>query len=321
MRVAADRLPDSAARCQSRMASCSLLLAAALALCSADVAAKPITWSEVQALPLPAAGQRLAYGDDPEQFGELRLPAKASANSRSLPAKLVPVIVLLHGGCWQNEFDYRYMTRLGAALTRQGYVTWTPEFRRIGDAAGGWPNTLRDAALATDHLAQLAKQHPLDLGRVITVGHSAGGQLALWLAARGKLPMDSPLYSPQPLRIHAAIGLDAITDLATYRIGPPDSCNASVDRLMDGTPQTRPHRYAEASPMALLPLGVPQWLIQGREDPIVSAESVRSYVAAAKQAGDHVTLLEQAGAGHFESAVPRGPAWKALLKSLRQAVQ
>ncbi len=315
MRAAADRLPDSAAR-PLRRASRSLLLTAALVLCSAGVAAKPISWGEVQALPLPAAGERLAYGDDPEQFGELRLPAGTNPK-----LKLLPVIVLLHGGCWQNEFDYRYMTRLGAALTARGYATWTPEFRRIGDAAGGWPNTLRDAALATDYLIQLAKQHPLDLGRVITVGHSAGGQLALWLAARGKLPADSPLYSPQPLHIHVAIGLDAITDLATYRIGPADSCNASVDQLMDGTPLTRPRRYAETSPMALLPLGVPQWLIQGREDPIVSAESVRSYAAAATQAGDHVILLEQSGAGHFESAVPRGPAWKALLKALRQAVR
>lgn len=315
MRAVADRLPDSAVR-QPYLLSRSLLLAAALVLCSAGVAAKPISWSEVQALPLPAVGERLAYGDDPEQFGELRLPA--GTNPKSTP---LPVIVLLHGGCWQNEFDYRYMTRLGAALAAQGYATWTPEFRRIGDAAGGWPNTLRDAALATDYVAQLAKQHPLDLGRVVTVGHSAGGQLALWLAARGKLPADSPLYSVHPLRIHAVIGLDAITDLATYRIGPPDSCNASVDRLMQGTPQTWPRRYAEASPMALLPLGVPQWLVQGREDPIVSAESVRSYAAAATQAGDHVILLEQAGAGHFESAVPKGPAWKALLKALRQALQ
>jgi len=274
----------------------------------------------VQALPLPAGGQRIAYGDDPEQFGELRLPAKAAAG----PAG-VPVMVLLHGGCWLNEFDYRYMTRLAAALTDQGYASWTPEFRRVGDAAGGWPNTLRDAALATDYLAVLAKQHRLehrlDLGRVVVIGHSAGGQLALWLAARGKLPPDSALYSPHPLGIHAVIGLDAITDLDTYRTGPPESCHAAVDPLMGGTPQTQPRRYAEASPLALLPLGVPQWLIQGGDDPIVSAASVRSYAAAATRAGDKVTLLEQPGAGHFESAVPRGPAWQALLAAVRKAVR
>ena len=298
------------------MARGVLLAMIGIGLCPPMAFAGTLSWAEVQALPLPASEQRIAYGDDPEQFGELRLPVKAGGNTPP-----IAVIVLLHGGCWLNQFDYRYMTRLAAALTERGYATWTPEFRRVGDAAGGWPNTLRDAALATDHLAELAKQHPLDLSRVVTLGHSAGGQLALWLATRGKLPPDSPLYSPHPLGIHAAIGLDAITDLGTYRIGPAESCHAAVDQLMDGTPQTQPRRYSEASPMALLPLGVPQWLIQGGADPIVSVESVRSYAVAAAHAGDQVRLQEQPGNGHFESAVPRGSAWKALLTAVGQAVR
>ncbi len=291
----------------------ALLLAVCGSSCWRLAAAAPISWNEVQALPLPAAGQKIAYGADPEQFGELRLPSAAGTGA-------VPVLLLLHGGCWLNEFDYRYMTRLAAALAAQGYASWTPEFRRVGDAAGGWPNTLRDAALAADQLTVLAQAHPLDLKRVVAIGHSSGGHLALWLAARGKLPQDSPLYSPHPLAIHAVIGLDAITDLASYRIGPPDSCHASVDALMGGTPRTQPRRYAESSPLALLPLGVPQWLIEGGQDTIVSPASVRSYAAAARHAGDRVTVLEQPDAGHFESAVPQGPAWQALLTALRQAL-
>jgi acetyl esterase/lipase len=296
----------------SRLAAASLL-AAGLSSWPLPAAAEPISWSEVQALPLPVAGQRIAYGADPEQFGELRLPAKVSGK--------VPVIVLLHGGCWLNQFDYRYMTRLAAALTDQGYATWTPEFRRLGDAAGGWPNTLRDAALATDHLAALAQQRPLDLRRVIIIGHSSGGQLALWLAARARLPPGSPLYRPHPLRPRAVIGLDAITDLQSYRIGPPGSCNTAVDELMDGTPQTQPRHYAESSPMALLPLGVPQWLIQGGDDSIVSAESAHAYAAAAARAGDRISLLEQPGSGHFESVVPAGAAWQALLAAVSAALR
>ena len=311
MRAAAHRR-DAALK--TSRAGALLLALAALSVAPSSARAAPLSWGEVQALSLPAAGQRIAYGDDPLQFGELRLPAQTGAAP-------VPVLVLLHGGCWLNQFDYQYMTRLAAAFTQSGYATWTPEFRRVGDSGGGWPNTLRDAALATDDLAKLARRYPLDLGRVVAMGHSAGGQLALWLAARGKLPPDSPLYSPRPLRIHAVIGLDAITDLAAYRIGPADSCHAAVDQLMDGTPQTRPRRYAEASPLALLPLGVPQWLIQGGEDPIVSPESVRAYAAAAARAGDHVTVMELPGAGHFESAVPRGAAWDAELAALREAVR
>ncbi len=277
------------------------------------VPAAPISWSEVEALPLPAAGDKIAYGEDPLQFGELRLPIGATAP--------VPVVLLLHGGCWQNQFDYVYITRLAAALAQQGYAVWTPEFRRIGDPGGAWPNTLLDAALAADHLRQLAQRYPLDLDHVVAIGHSAGGQLALWLAARGKLPPDSELHSAQPLRLRGVIGLDAITDLATYRIGPADSCHAAVDELMGGTPQAQPRRYAEASPLALLPLGLPQWFVQGSADGIVSPDSIRRYAIAAQRAGDRVAVLSLAGAGHFESVVPRGPAWKALLGAVREALR
>ena len=146
-----------------------------------------LTWTELSARPLPPSGLRIAYGDGPEQFGELRLPASTGPH---------PVVVLIHGGCWLSDFDYRYMTHLGDALATQGYASWTIEYRRLGASGGGWPQTFTDVGLALDALRDIAATQPLALGRIVTVGHSAGGQLALWLAARPRYHVHfTPTYS------------------------------------------------------------------------------------------------------------------------------
>ena len=258
-------------------------------------AAKTLSWGELSRLPLPPAGERIKYGDGPQQFGELRVPKGEGP---------FPVFVVIHGGCWQNAFDYVYMTRLAAWLTERGIATWTIEYRRLGDEGGGWPGTFLDVANATDALREIASKAPLDLKRVYATGHSAGGQLALWLATRATLPPGSELLINGPLPIHGVLGLAAITDLAQYRIGPPKSCHASVEPLLGGTRDDVSRRYAETSPIERLPLRVRQVFIQGEKDPIVSAESVQAYVEAAKKAGDDAAILSLRSLGHFEAAVP-----------------
>lgn len=293
------------------MQNTSALLAASL-LSTASLAA-PITWQQVTATPQPEAGERITYGPAPQQFGELRMPLAKGGKLHKFP-----VAVLIHGGCWLAEYDYRYFNPLAAALTAQGIATWTIEYRRLGDADGGWPNTLLDVAKATDHLRELAKTHPLDTGRVISIGHSAGGQLALWLGARHKLEQTSALYRHQPLALQGVVGLAAITDLNTYRIGDPGSCNSSVDQLMGGTPEQQAARYAEASPRALLPLAVAQWFIQGGKDSIVPGSTVTDYIADARQAGDVVSISDDAELGHFDPAVPQTRLGAAAIAAARQ---
>lgn len=289
-----------------------ILLAALLpsgAFAGESAVSNPVmSWDQVQALPLPPAGIRASYGPAPQQFGELRLPQGKGP---------FPVIVLIHGGCWLSAFDYVYITRLAAALTELGVATWTVEYRRLGDEGGGWPHTLLDVARATDHLRSLSRTHPLDLTRIASMGHSAGGHLALWLAARAQLPEDSELHLADALPVHAVFGLAPIADLATYRVGPPKSCNASVDRLLGGTPETQAQRYAQASPRALLPLGVPQWLLQGERDPIVPMEGVRAYARAAAERGDRVQVLAAPSAGHFEVSVPQSTTWPLLRDAVK----
>jgi acetyl esterase/lipase len=294
----------------------SLLAAFLLMACAPTPSTTPtirprmLTWTELSNRPLPPAGERIAYGADASQFGELRVPAGRGP---------FPVVILIHGGCWLSDFDYVYMNHLAAAITAEGYATWTIEYRRLGDSGGGWPQTFTDVGSALDALRTFAPQHHLDLQRVVAAGHSAGGQLALWLAARPRLPTESAIRGSNPLPLRGAIGLAAITDMAQYRVGPADSCHASVDPLLGGTPDSVPQRYAQTSPRELLPIGVPQWLIQGQRDPIVSAASVSAYVLAAQQAGDTVKEM-QFDAGHFDAAAPDAAAWDALKQALKQAL-
>ncbi|MDP9099932.1 MAG: alpha/beta hydrolase [Verrucomicrobiota bacterium] len=266
-----------------------------------------LTWQELTKLPLPARGVRISYGNAAQQFGELRVP---SGNGP------FPMFILIHGGCWLSDFDYAYCTRLAAWLTAHGFATWTIEFRRIGDEGGGWPGTFLDVAHAADALREIGKTKPIDTQRIYAAGHSAGGQLALWLASRGKLAKESELFIEGPIKIRGVLGLSAITDLYEYRQGPANSCHAAVERLLGGGPEVVERRYSETSPMQRLPLGVPQVFIQGENDPIVSPDSVRTYVAASSKAGDEAKLLVLPNGGHFEPTVPTAASEPALLEAL-----
>ena len=288
-----------------------LLLSIVLALTGSPIpaSAAPATWNDLQSRPAAAAGLRIAYDRAPSQFGELRLPGGAGPH---------PVVVLLHGGCWSRRFDVRYVSHLADAITREfGVATWNVEYRRLGEPGGGWPGTLRDAAQAVDHLRTIAPVHRLDLTRVVAVGHSAGGQLALWLASRPRLRPNSAVFRPQALALHGVIGLSPITDLVEFGEGA-GTCNAAVDDLMGGTPARHLERYSQVSPRALLPLSVPQWLIHGELDAIVPVADVRAYVDAATREGDAIQLRVIPDAAHFEPVLPAGAAWDALKEALRE---
>ena len=268
-------------------------------------------WSDVAGMELPAAGRRIVYGDGDLQFGELRLPADSDAS--------VPVVLLIHGGCWLSDFDYHHATHLAAALVDDGYAVWTPEYRRVGDPGGGWPGTFTDVARAADSLRDLVQDYPLDLQRVVAVGHSAGGQLALWLAAREALPKDSEIRGEEPLPLAGVVSLAGITDMAAYSVGEPGSCNSAVEPLLGGSPDAVPRRYAETSPLSLLPRSAPQWLVQGARDSIVPPAFAARYVQVATAAGIQAQLVAVPQSGHFELVVPGSPAWPAVRDSVAAA--
>ena len=247
--------------------------------------------------------ERIAYGASPQQYGELRRPASGLAS---------PVVVVIHGGFWQSQDDLSLMVPVCEALARDGYATWNIEYRRVGDPGGGWPGTFLDVGASTDHLRTIAPRNGLDLGSVVTLGHSAGGQLALWLAGRRWI-REGELQTAKPIKLRGAMALAGIVDLEhAYELGM-----APVGQLMGGSPLEVPDRYAVGDPAALIPLGVPQVLVHGSADAIVPEALSAGYQREATSRGDEVRLVELPGTGHFELIDPTTPAWAATRESLR----
>jgi acetyl esterase/lipase len=248
-----------------------------------------LTVQDILKPPFPKADHRIAYGSDPQQFGDLRLPKGSGP---------FPVVIVIHGGCWLAEYDLEHIGRFSEALTAEGAATWSIEYRRIGNPGGGAPGTFDDVAAAAAYLQVLAKQYPLDLKRVAAVGHSAGGQLALWLAATHRAP-----------ELRGVVSLAGVVDLRAA--AQQNVCGDAVPRLLGSSPDY--HRY---SPMEMLPIKVPQRLIHGARDRIVPLEMVRHYETAARKAGDDVSVTVIDDAGHFELVAPQTTAGPVVRKAL-----
>ena len=252
-------------------------------------------------------GIHIQYGSKAFQYGELYLAQAAHSKT--------PIVVLIHGGFWRAAYGLSLMRGLARNLAQQGITAWNIEYRRIGNVNGGWPNTMLDVALATDYLRTLAPQYGLDTERVVTVGHSAGGHLALWVAARPRITAGE-LHMQDPLSITGAVSLAGCADLdyvAQLGLGR----DAAIE-LLGGEPQAVPERYATASPAALLPLGVPQVLIHGTQDSNVPFGVSQFYAQKAIAAGDDVTLIELPGADHFIVIDPTSESWTLTLKEIQR---
>ena len=261
------------------------------------------------------ADHRLTYGSDPLQFGELRLPKSKGPHS---------VAMLVHGGCWADHLPrldprataYDLVRPLAAALTDAGIATWNVEYRRVGNPGGGWPGTFQDIAAATDFLRKIAPTYNLDLARVVVVGHSSGGQLVLWLAARAKLPPSSAVYTKAALKIKAVVDIDGPPDLASTQPLERKLCPLpAVTDFLGGTPAESPEAYRDGSAQSFLPLGVPQQivvagLLRG------ASELVTSYERLAKEKGDAVTVLSLEGANHFDMLKPDSSYGEALIQAI-----
>ena len=266
--------------------------------------------------PVPPGAIRIAYGGDPLQFGELRLPAGPGPH---------PLAIVVHGGCWVAQLgtmDPRAvaidnMRPMAAALTEAGIATWNVEYRRVGHAGGGWPGTFRDVALGADTVRTLAREHPLDLTRVVSIGHSAGGHLALWLAARPRIATTSELYVNDPIRVSGAVSLDGPGDLIAMRADQQRICGRTViDELMGGTDAEQPDRYRAGSPAALVPIAVPLVSFAGR---VFGAQNA-GFEAAVTTSGGRIQETTIPGAGHFVFIDPLSDTWPQVLAAVKRLV-
>ncbi|HXM00405.1 MAG TPA: alpha/beta hydrolase [Rhizomicrobium sp.] len=288
-----------------------LFSAAVFVLAAGALAASaaPITYTELLSRPRPAATVDFSYGREPGQYGELFLPRGNGPHS---------VVVMIHGGCWMASLPgVELMDYIAGDLQARGFAVWNIEYRRLGAPAGGYPGTFQDVAHGIDALRQLAPKYQLDLKRVVVVGHSAGGHLALWAAARSRLPKTSALYQSDPLPIAGVVSLSGIGDLQASR-GGGDACGGSdtIDAIVGAASPSHPDVYADTSPASLVPIGVKQIVVTGSLDRLVPAIFAHGYADKATAAGDDVQLLEISGAGHFELIDPASQAWQRIAPAI-----
>jgi len=249
----------------------------------------------------PKADARLAYGSDANQFLDLRLPG-----SKGKPC---PLLINIHGGFWRAKYNLDHAGHLCAALTAKGVATANLEYRRVGNEFGAWPGTFEDIRSAYQFLVQNAPQHSLDPKKIVVMGHSAGGQLALCLAG----------HEPSVTR---AVSLAGVVDLQrTYEL---HLSNDAVVEFLGGTPGEVPDHYREADPMQLSMPQTQQWLIHGSADDSVPPAFSRDYVTAKqKRMGkghEDVHLLEIAGADHFALIDPGSKAWGQVEQTIIQLI-
>lgn len=269
---------------------------------AAAAAADPISFSDLLARPRETADVTITYGPDPLQFGELWLPKGEGP---------FPVVVLIHGGCWQASLPgTELMDYLAADLRGRGYAVWNLEYRRIGHPGGAYPGTFTDVAAGLDHLRAIAGERRLDLARVVLVGHSAGGHLVSWAAARSGLPTSSPLWSADPLPVKGVVSLAGINDLEAFRATGPDRCGGpqTIDDLVSAATRAGQDVYADTSPARLPAPSARVMVISGELDPIVPPSFGPPFAALWK--APEATIKD---AGHFELIDPTSAAWKTVI--------
>jgi acetyl esterase/lipase len=257
----------------------------------------------------PEKNIRLAYGHDPQQFGDLYVPSTQGPH---------PVVILIHGGFWRAPYNLSLMSGLAENLVSHNLAVWNIEYRRIGDPGGSWPGTLQDVARAADYLITIAPIYDLNLHKTLAVGHSAGGHLAFWLAGRTKLATERSLTArtSASLQLAAVVSQAGTLDLQT--VWQLNLGSGAAAELLGGGPAEVPERYAAADPAALLPLQIPQVLIHGTKDDRVPLIISQVYQQKAIAAGDTVRLIKIPAANHFVLIEATSAAWATTVGEIRR---
>ncbi|MCD9875146.1 alpha/beta hydrolase [Streptomyces guryensis] len=287
-----------------------------------DAAAARAAAEEESAFSHPAVDpdSTAAYGDHPDQLIDFYAP-----RAEAVPGALAPLVVVLHGGAWRAPYDRRHISPFADFLARRGFAVASVEYRRGSElpaqggsaVAGRWPETFDDVAAALDALPALVRESlpGADPRRMVITGHSAGGHLALWGAARHLLPADAPWRTgrPAPLR-----GVVALAPIADFEVADKlDVCGGASRQLLGGDEKFA-ERRPYADPSLLLPSGIATTLVQGRTDVTVPQAVAESYADAAAKAGEVVGLTLLEDVGHFPLIDPAADACAVVAEEIAQ---
>ena len=278
------------------------------------LAQRPISPRDLDTMPSRPPTARIAYGSDSLQFGDLRIPEGRGP---------FPVAIIIHGGCWLSRFaTLTIMSPLADALAKDGIATWNIEYRRNDHPGGGWPGSFLDVANGVDHIRELARRYPLDTTRVAVTGHSAGAHLALWAAARSRVPAASAIATGTPFTPSVTIPLGGPGDMAEIAGREKMICGPtpSASGVMGGMPADVPDHYRDGSPLSLLPFGVKQVTIVGENDGVMPEVVREAWVARVREAGDSVSLVIVPG-GHFELIAPDHPSGLTVRRTIAEQLR
>ncbi|MFH8465387.1 alpha/beta hydrolase [Streptomyces sp. NPDC017991] len=259
-----------------------------------------------------------AYGDHPDQVVDFYAPRGGEESA--------PLVVVLHGGAWRAPYDRRHITPFADFLARRGFAVANVEYRRggtipaqggTGPVAGRWPDTFDDVAAALDAIPALVRKAlpGADVRRTVVTGHSAGGQLALWAAARHLLPTDAPWYLERPAPLRGVVALAPIADFTVAE--KLDVCSGATLQLLGGATRFE-ERQPYADPALLLPTGIATTLVQGRTDTVVPQAVAEAYADAAAKAGEVVGLTLLEDVGHFPLIDPAADACAVVAEEIAQ---
>jgi acetyl esterase/lipase len=290
-----------------------------------DVVAARAAAEEESAFSHPAVDPdaTAAYGDHPDQVIDFYAPREAAG--AGAPGGSVPLVVVLHGGAWRAPHDRRHVTPFADFLARRGFAVANVEYRRGAESgpsgpapvAGRWPDTFDDVAAALEALPALAREAlpRADARRTVLTGHSAGGHLALWAAARHVLPADAPWRTdgPVPLR-----GVVALAPIADFEVAEKLDVCAGASRQLLGGDEHFAERRPYADPALLLPTGIATTLVQGRTDLVVPQAVAEAYADAAAKAGEVVGLTLLEDVGHFPLIDPAADACAVVAEEIAQ---
>jgi acetyl esterase/lipase len=290
----------------------TLWLAAVLgAFAATSAMAEPASVQAYMDQPQIKADARIPYGPSPAQVVDLFLPRGKGPH---------PVVVLIHGGCYLAEYQGLAQTSgIAADLAHRGFAVWNVEYRKLGEPGAGYPGTFLDVADAVDRIRAEAPRYHLDTRKVVALGHSAGGHLALWAAGRHRLPNSSPLWRADPLPIRAVVSLGGIGDLKGQGEVFAGACGPEPIPAIIGK-ASREDPYADTSPAELLPLGARVVMISGAFDHVMPPFTGRAFVDKLRKAGDSADVIAIPDAGHFDVVIPTTEAWKAVAAVLAREI-
>ncbi len=270
----------------------------------------PTSLEAFVAIPRPQPDVELSYGPAHEQGIDVFRPRGEGP---------FPVAILIHGGCWRRlpGAGREQLRHIGPKLANRGIAVWSIGYRRADEDGGGYPGTFQDVGEAIDRLRSDAARYHLDLVRTVVVGHSAGGHLALWAAARDRLSSASPLHRDEPLMPGAVISLGGVGDLEAFSRFVPVLCGPGILDTLAPTADA----YAEISPAALAPPKAPITMISGILDHLVPPYVAHDYARAMRRKqGPAIDLVDVPGAGHFDLVTPGTTAWDEVILRITAAL-